>query len=286
MPVVETRKEAAWEPYKPLREGVFSYSSISEASHEGDVLDRLAAAYAVSVDEGASGGDPFDAASAFVSAGATGVSFDDDFWDFDVSQAFDQDRATDLGTAFHRLAQYAVIQHDGEGPFAMPPAERIEALARTCNLDSGQRARLAQALHRWFGSQIAETMAGLADVAPEVPFFVAVPAASGTGNVYLEGEIDLLGFDEAHDRATVVDYKTGGHDDETPDDLKRKHVLQAACYAYAIMLQGAHAVDAVFVRVERPCADDQDEPQCVRYSFTEDDLPALARAIAEVHALA
>ena len=128
-------------------------------------------------------------------------------------------------------------------------------------------------------------MASLADLAPEVPFFVAVPAASGDGNVYLEGEIDLLGFDASHAHATVVDYKTGGHADEAVDDLRCKHVLQAACYAYAIMLQGVESVEAVFVRVERPRAEDADEPQCVRYRFQKAEIPVLAKAIAEIYSI-
>ncbi|MBR3182402.1 MAG: UvrD-helicase domain-containing protein [Eggerthellaceae bacterium] len=286
VPVVEPHVDAAWEPFKLLRQDVFSYSSISEASHEGDVLDRLADSFAVSADAPKGTGviGTSNVPITPVPFGASMASFDDDFWDFDVSQAFDEDRATDLGTAFHRLAQFAVVQRSGQEPLEMPPAERIKALSRTCNLDGEQRARLSRALQRWFGSEVAHRMAGFEDVSPEVPFFVAVPAASGDGNVYLEGEIDLLAFDAAHAHATVVDYKTGGHDDETADDLRRKHVLQAACYAYAVMLQGAEEVEAVFVRVERSCADDANEPQCVRYQFQKADIPALAKAIAEVYA--
>ncbi len=273
----------AYEPYKPLHQGVFSYSSISDASHEGDLLDYLADAYFVSADDGAdeggfeaSGPDPFAPMGPY-------ASFDDDFWDFDLSRAFDEDRATDLGTAFHRLAQFALVARGGTGPLSMPPAERIEALSRTCNLDGGQLARLNEALGRWFASEVAHDMASLSDLAPEVPFFVKVPLPGEAEDAYLEGEIDLLGFDDSHERATVVDYKTGGRCDEGIGDLRRKHVLQASCYAYAIMLQGVREVDAIFVRVERPCASDASQPQCVRYHFTAADIPALAQAIARIY---
>ena len=127
-------------------------------------------------------------------------------------------------------------------------------------------------------------MTALSDLASEVPFFVKVPLSSGE-DAYLEGEIDLLGFDEAREHATVVDYKTGGRDDETEDDLRRKHVLQAACYAYAIMLQGTQEVDALFVRVERPRGDDPAQPQCVRYHFEQSDMHTLAQAIADAYVL-
>ena len=112
-----------------------------------------------------------------------------------------------------------------------------------------------------------------------MPFFVGVPNPSGE-EAYLEGEIDLLALDGT--RAVVVDYKTGGRADELLDDLRRKHVLQAACYAYAIMRQGVQEVEAIFVRVERPRASD-DQPQCVQYRFSAADLPLLETAIAGVY---
>ncbi len=283
IPAFEGGPVLAHDVFRPLHRGVFSYSSVSDAVHEGDLLDRLAGAFAVSVDAAADG-EAFGAdggAWRFDSA----ASFDDDFWDVDPSQAFDEDRATDLGTAFHRLAQYAVAARNGAGLLAVPPAERIEALSRTCNLDGTQRARLAEALKRWFESDTAHGMAACVDLAPEVPFFVSVPAHDATDKAYLEGEIDLLGFDETRTHAVVVDYKTGGRADESAEDLRRKHVLQASCYAYAIMLQGAREVDVVFVRVERARADDPAQPQCVRYRFTASDLPVLAQAIAEAYSL-
>ena len=265
------------EVYRPAHEGVFSYSSISEAAHEGDVLDRLAAAYAVAVDEAAEDDMQDVAMSTAFGSEPFGITCgDEEYADLDVSAAFDEDRATDLGTAFHRLAQYAVEQRGEDGSLVMPPADRIGALARTCGLDGGQRRRLDAALTRWFGSGLAREMAGYADLSAEVPFFVSV------GDQYLEGEIDLLGFDDARTHAYVVDYKTGGSADESPDDLRCKHVLQAACYAYAILLQGTAEVDATFVRVERPRADAETEPQCVRYHFTAADLPALRQAITTV----
>ncbi|MBQ9003444.1 MAG: UvrD-helicase domain-containing protein [Eggerthellaceae bacterium] len=267
------------EPYHPAHAGVFSYSSISDSSHEGDALVDLADAYAGEVDQAAAG-DGFGEGKALSSfSDSRGVSFDDDdYLDFDVSAAFDKDRATDLGTAFHRLAQYAVLQRGDDGALALPPADRIEALARVCRLDGGQRSRLKAALARWFGCKVAHEMAELPELSAEVPFFISV------ADLFLEGEIDLLGFDEAREHAYVVDYKTGGSPDESSEDLRCKHVLQAACYAYAIMLQGISQVDATFVRVERPRAGAESEPQCVRYRFEAKDLPQLERAISEIAA--
>ena len=298
VPALEKRVPVRRVPFAPAHEGVFSYSSIAEASHEGDVLDRLAQAFCMSVDDAEHAGftadlsavddlldevtSEFDFTPSVQRANrnASAVDEDDGSWAYTGSLSADADKATDLGTAFHRLAQYAVATRGSTGMLGKPPAERVGALARAGNLDDVQRLRLNRALDRWFGSDVARNMAKFDDLRAEVPFFVVVPSTSGE-EAFLEGEIDLLALDG--NRAVVVDYKTGGRADESLDDLRRKHVLQAACYAYAIMRQGIQEVEAVFVRVERPRASD-DQPQCVRYRFSAGDLPLLETAIAGVYA--
>lgn len=284
-------------PYAPAHEGVFSYSSIAEASHEGDVLDHLAQRFCVSVDAADQGvavpdfddgeesiaPEPdFSLSVAQSNRIAAVVDEDDGSWSYVGSSCADSDKATDLGTAFHRLAQYAVVTRGAAGALSCPPQERIDALARAGSLDGVQRARLVAALTRWFESDVAHEMSKIEDLSAEVPFFVPVEGAQGDA-VFLEGEIDLLALDG--DRAFVVDYKTGGHADEAEDALRRKHVLQASCYAYAIMLQGIREVEAVFVRVERP-RDGGGQPQCVRYRFCADDMTLLEETIAQVYASA
>ena len=272
VPAARERVERERESFRILRESVFSYSSVAEASHEGDMLGRLADEYSVSVDCAIDGG-----LEDMPSTPLSSTMLEDDYWNFDVSGAFDADRATDLGTAFHRLAQHSVVSRGQSGRLVIPAQERIEALSRTCNLDAAQVDRLTSALERWFGCDLAREMAELPQLAAEVPFFVSV------GDVFLEGEIDLLGFDEAGKRAFVVDYKTGGSAGEGAGDLRCKHVLQAACYAYAILLQGAASVEASFVRVERGRADDASQPQCVRYRFAVENLAELRKSISEAY---
>lgn len=306
VPAPEVRLSMRRTPVSHAHEGVFSYSSIADASHEGDLLERLARCYLVSVDAfDRSSSDNRDSRSidtsalhhlepdehssryAFPDLQDGGVAFadeDDDSWGYTGMLSADSDKATDLGTAFHRLAQYAVATR-GSGALVRPSLSRIEALARSCMLDDVQRERLEAALDRWFASGVAAEMAQFDDLRAEVPFFVKVPSAGQLdAESFMEGEIDLLGLDDDGGRAVVVDYKTGGHDDETADALAEKHVLQAACYAYAIMLQGVLSVDAVFVRVERARDDDPSQPQCVRYHFEAQDLPALEAVIVEAHA--
>lgn len=104
-----------------------------------------------------------------------------------------------------------------------------------------------------------------------MPFFVPISDA------FVEGEIDLLCTDDAQlagARALVVDYKTGGSDGEAPEALCSKHLLQAQCYAYALLRQGCVEVELRFARVERE--DSAGDMQTVTYRFTAEDLDGLA----------
>ena len=332
--------------YASAHDGVFSYSSIADASHEGDVLDQLARAYAVSADAvqpqvlfdlvlqpSDDSDSDFDFAFSWQQANRNAAVTDEDdgSWAYTGTSSADSDKATDFGTAFHRLAQYAVAVRDvgfvacrqaettddavvspgemldnGFGDATIdgvrvprglekPSRARIESIARACRLDDAQMGRLDEALDRWFGSDVAAQMAQFTDLRAEVPFFLRIPCtglssdgvalcASDVEEAFLEGEIDLFALDESAQHACVVDYKTGGRDDETEEELYQKHVLQAVCYAYAIMRQGVTDVTATFVRVERARADASDQPQCVRYHFGSDDLPRLEQAIMDVYA--
>ena len=297
VPAEEMRVSVHRVPYAPAHEGVFSYSSIADASHRGDVLKRLAERFFAGADEAAqqlsftislkplsTDDDSTDFSLGWHEAniGAATVEEDEGSWAYVKLSCADSDKATDLGTAFHRLAQHAVVTRSGQ-KLEEPSQERIAALARACNLDDVQLGRLREALDRWFASDVAEDAQQRAQLRAEVPFFVPLSLPGQASPAFLEGEIDLLGLDEETGNALVVDYKTGGRDDEELDELAEKHVLQAACYAFAIMRQGIGGVDAVFVRVERDRADAPGQPQCVRYRFSSDDLPVLEEAIAEVY---
>ena len=61
-------------------------------------------------------------------------------------------------------------------------------------------------------------------------------------------------------------------------------MLQASCYAYALLRAGFDAVEATFVRVEQRSLNGQ--PQIVRYRFESRDQDGLAHAIAHAHAKA
>lgn len=264
--VAEYRARTFDVPPSP-REGVFSYSAIANASH-GASPDAPSPAASFG-----SAPDPFGNASG-------GVSEDGDaIFSAGLREglACDADKATELGTAFHRLAQYAVCMRKPGEPLARPDGDRVDALSRSCRLSPVQRARLSAALDRWFQSDIAHDVARYDVLRPEASFFVQV--GSGPGAPFLEGEIDLLAFDASSSRAFVVDYKTGGSPLEPLEALADKHRLQAMCYAYAVLAQGFAQVDFAFVRVEQPDPDREGQPQAVCYSFASADAPALEEEI-------
>mgnify|MGYP004520379383 FL=1 len=190
-----------------------------------------------------------------------------------ASLSGDADKATDLGTAFHRLAQQAVCTHAESAALVCPDKSHVDALARHCGLSDLQRIRLTEALARWFESDLATRVATFSRLRAEVPFFVRV--GSGVGAPFMEGEIDLLADGEDGRTALVVDYKTGGSPGETPTQLHEKHRLQALCYAYALLMQGYESTEFAFVRVEQPDDTKEGQPQQVNYTFTAADLPAI-----------
>ena len=255
LPLVRPYEPERGKPYEGARAGVFSYSSIAE---DGEGFADF------SVEDAAD-----DAASA--SLGAR-----------------DADAATSLGTAFHRLAQLAALAWQSGCALERPDAARQQALERSCGLSAEQRDRLDAALERWFASDIASHMGACESVSPEAPFLVRVGGPCDAA--YLEGEIDLLGCvapagtrEQPAGSALVVDYKTGGSPAETAEQLHEKHLLQATCYAYAVLLEGYAQVECVFVRVEQDRADAPGQPQTVSYRFDAADVEEMGRALARAY---
>lgn len=255
LPLVRPYEPERGKPYEVARAGVFSYSSIAE---DGEGFADF------SVEDAAD-----DAASA--SLGAR-----------------DADAATSLGTAFHRLAQLAALAWQSGCALERPDAARQQALERFCGLSAEQRDRLDAALERWFASDIASRMGACESASPEAPFLVRVGGPCDAA--YLEGEIDLLGCvapagtrEQPAGSALVVDYKTGGSPAETAEQLHEKHLLQATCYAYAVLLEGYAQVECVFVRVEQDRTDAPGQPQTVSYRFDAADADEMGRALARAY---
>ncbi len=175
----------------------------------------------------------------------------------------DADKATNLGSAFHELAQTMVEARRDHDP------SRLEALARTWHLSARQVRRLRDAIGRWEGSALRREALGHELVRAEVPFFVRVDSRYGD---HVEGAIDLLCCDRGSHDALVVDYKTGDVGLSVAQ-IEDRHRIQANFYAWVLRDQGFSSVECAFVCVE--VDDGSGGPVVVRYRFDDLNLPRI-----------
>lgn len=233
----------------PARDS-YSYSSIAAALH-AEAEDR-AAETRVPMDE-----DGDDA-----------ESDGSEMTDTDVAAVEPTGNPMALGSAFHAACQWLIEM----GADALP-AERADALARLWHLTPEQRERFDVALDRWLKSAVRADLLAWPCVRAEVPFFSLGCEDEDIARygAYAEGAIDALATNPADSsRALVIDYKTGGTPDETPEQLQEKHALQARVYADVLHKAGFEAVTVKFVRVEQANPAifvDPAEPQVVTYNF-------------------
>ncbi|WP_195535633.1 UvrD-helicase domain-containing protein [Collinsella aerofaciens] len=235
-------------PY-PARDS-YSYSSIAAALH-AEAEDRAAEAR-VPMDE----------------AGDDAESDGSEMTDADVAAAEPAGNPMALGSAFHAACQWLIEMGADE-----LPAERADALTRLWHLTPEQRERFDVALNRWLRSSVRAELLAWPCVRAEVPFFSLGCEDEDIARygAYAEGAIDALATDPANpSRALVIDYKTGGTPDETPDQLLEKHALQARVYSDVLHKAGFEAVTVKFVRVEQTAPAvfaELAEPQVVTYNL-------------------
>lgn len=235
-------------PY-PMRDS-YSYSSIAAALH-AETEDRAAEAH-VPMDE----------------AGDDAESDGSEMPDADVAAVEPAGNPMALGSAFHAACQWLIEM----GADALP-AERVDALARLWCLTPEQRERFDVALNRWLKSAVRADLLAWPCVRAEVPFFSLGCEDEDIARygAYAEGAIDALATNPADSScALVIDYKTGGAPDETPEQLQEKHALQARVYSDVLHKAGFEAVTVKFVRVEQPDPTifvEPAEPQVVTYNF-------------------
>ena len=233
----------------PTRDS-YSYSSIAAALH-AETEDRAAEAR-VPMDE----------------AGDDAESDGSEMADADVAAVEPVGNPMALGSAFHAACQWLI-----EMGADTLPAARADALARLWRLTPEQRERFDIALNRWLRSSVRAELLAWPCVRAEVPFFSLGCEDEDIARygVYAEGAIDALATDPADpSRALVIDYKTGGTPDETPDQLLEKHALQARVYSDVLHKAGFEAVTVKFVRVEQTAPAvlvELAEPQVVTYKL-------------------
>lgn len=232
-------------PY-PMRDS-YSYSSIAAALH-AETEDRAAETCV-----------PMDG------AGDDAESDGSEMTDADVAAVEPAGNPMALGSAFHAACQWLIEM----GANALP-AERADAPARLWRLTPEQRERFDVALDRWLKSAVRAELLAWPCVRAEVPFFSLGCEDEDIARygAYAEGAIDALATNPADSsRALVIDYKTGGTPDETPEQLQEKHALQAHVYADVLHKAGFEAVTVKFVRVEQVDLANPCEPQVVTYSL-------------------
>lgn len=181
-----------------------------------------------------------------------------------AAHAGDATDATNLGSVVHDACQWMIETGSDE-----VPVERVDALCRYWGCTSEQRVRIDAAIERWRGSKVRAEALRWPCVRAEVPFYSRGMEELGDRfGAYAEGAIDLLCTDPPDSgHALVIDYKTGGHADETPEQLREKHALQARVYADVLHKQGYGHVTLKFVRVEQPDPTDPTQPQVVTYNL-------------------
>ena len=181
-----------------------------------------------------------------------------------AAHAGDATDATNLGSVVHDACQWMIETGSDE-----VPVDRVDALCRYWGCTSEQRVRIDAAIERWRGSKVRAEALRWPCVRAEVPFYSRGMEELGDRfGAYAEGAIDLLCTDPPDSgQALVIDYKTGGHADETPEQLREKHALQARVYADVLHKQGYGHVTLKFVRVEQPDPTDPTQPQVVTYNL-------------------
>lgn len=229
-----------------MRDDFYSYSKmkrIDDQCSESDVADKDRSVYKFKTVEFESLDDDFD----------------DTIEEMSAVDYSDADRATNLGSAFHMLAEAMVNSADEVSE------EQLSIMADNWELTPRQKARLLKALMLWSQSAIRKEALSYDSLYAEYPFCVQNKSKYGE---YLEGAIDLLCTNINSKNVLLIDYKTG---DRTGDsnELRKRHQRQAEVYAHVLMKMGFVSITCSFVIVERE--DGNGEPLVISYEFVNDE---------------
>lgn len=237
----------------------YSYSSIAKELH-GEDEDRAMPAPSIDAPEDA---DDFEVFEPLAVTEADGRDAGEQNSAEAAGAVISRDGdPTALGSAFHAACQWMVEMGEDR-----VPAARRDALALYWGCTPAQRERLDAALERWCSSAIRAEALAWPQVRAEVPFFsLGADDLTERFGEFAEGAIDLLCTDPGDPaRALVIDYKTGGSSQETPEQLQDKHALQAHVYADVLRKAGFERVDLAFVRVEVEDPAALGQPEVVSY---------------------
>lgn len=258
-------------PCDPLRAGSFSYSRLTHGTQAQEATDPDEVRAEQRTENGASDAtESQPAPNGGVNASA--VAF---------------------GSALHQACQVMVenltakrTDGVGDAKLEIPPDKRLAAFLKTWGAPVEKLPALKDAMGRWANSKVACDALAYPHLLAEAPFCITLQGPQGEP-LHLEGSIDLLCCDQAEplaeQTAFVVDYKTGGSRQETPEQLQVKHRLQAMCYAYAALSGGYGAVELRFVRVQQRDEQDPSQPQVVAYRYEQAQRQELEETIREAY---
>ncbi|HEY3317697.1 MAG TPA: UvrD-helicase domain-containing protein [Coriobacteriia bacterium] len=170
-----------------------------------------------------------------------------------------------FGSAVHAALQLAVAGTSAD-------AARLAAIARAFGLGGDDAVHLGEVVRGFLGSALAAEVAACVSVGTEVSFVVPV----GPQTFLLHGTMDAYAKDGG--RGLVVDYKTGT--DGTPQVLRERFALQAACYGLVALRDGCGQARVVFARLE---SSKGDGPQTIEYSFASGDAHAIEAELLAEH---
>ncbi|MGN0261553.1 MAG: 3'-5' exonuclease, partial [Eggerthellaceae bacterium] len=188
-----------------------------------------------------------------------------------------------LGKALHAYMEYQVLTGKSLADRDAADDGKINQIAAQFELAPKEQKRLRKAIEAWNSSDLARRTQSFAHVDTEVPFYIRfadeAEGAEGHKPIYFTGEIDLLCYNDIDDdpHAFIVDYKTGGEQEDTETYLKSKHRLQAHCYAYAAFKRGFKSVDIEFACMEHEA--ENGDLLSVSYHFEEEDIELVKAVI-------
>lgn len=273
VPHRDSVKSSVLVPYSSFNAGLYSYTSLSNGVNAGihedlsERSDKGVESYNNVIPIGES------SLGILLRSGIDGLE--------DGGEAVADELSTDLGIAFHRLAQKMILIAGSQGNAGEVPApsdSEMSIQAQKCGLSIDQEKRLKKSVLRWTQCDLAKRFFSCSNIRAEVPFCQRIDFADES--FYLRGEIDGLA-DIGNSHALLIDYKTGGLKEETQEHIYSKHLFQAQCYAYALLSSGYNAVEANFIRVEQCDPSDDRQPQVVTYRFDMDDMKDIRGVIVD-----
>lgn len=175
--------------------------------------------------------------------------------------------ASSEGATSDKAAAFGNAAHEAMELDCADDPEALARIARRHDLGREESEQLVVAVASLARSEAA-TEANRLGSLREVAFSVDL------GETTLVGVLDAMAKDGS--RTLVIDYKTG-RGPEDAQDARKRHALQADCYALAALSAGAEVAEVAFVYTA------DGEPKEIRFGYRREDLEALRRRLSSAY---